>query len=506
MSLSSFFHRQADAPFFRHFPRYAGAAVASFGLLIVISWHAHWQSILQMLPDTAPMQYNTALCFILSGTGLLLLTTAHAKIAPWLGGAVAVFTLLTLLEYLTDWDLHIDQFFFRSYLNVAVTYLGRMSPLAAVCFLLTGTGIVLVEIRKQWRYRLAVTGIFASMVGSIALVALLGFIFGVEAATGWGAYSRIAINTSVAFLVLSLGLLIWLWQAARRENLNFLRLLPVTASVTLMTMIAFVSAVNLLELKKATFWRKHTVQVILNAQLFEENLIDLQRGMRGYVTLGDTNALAAYRQSLSLEPLQFNQLAELTSDNPVQWRRLKDLSVAMSDMVFYDERTIALYKEQGFAGVSKTETNGESRKVFGNARDNIKAFSQEEQSLLATRDALEQKDSNDVESLLIFGSVFAVMLLVAATTMTAHEIDKRRRFQTEREKIIEELQLALADVKTLSGLIPMCGWCKSVRTDKGFWQTVEHYVGAHSDATFSHGICPKCEEKFRADIVKANAR
>jgi hypothetical protein len=167
---------------------------------------------------------------------------------------------------------------------------------------------------------------------------------------------------------------------------------------------------------------------------------------------------------------------------------------------------IALYNQQGFAAVSKTETNGESRRVFGNARTNIKAFSEDEQSLLADRDTLERKESHDVESLLIFGSLLAVVLLVIASTMTAREIDKRQRIQMEREKIIDELQTALAEVKTLSGMIPMCGWCKNVRTDKGFWLTVEHYVGEHTDATFSHGMCPNCSEKFKADVLKANAR
>ena len=303
MSPSSFFKRSEDASWLRHFPRWAGAAVASFGVLVIISWHAHWLPILQMLPNTAPMKYNTALCFVLLGAGLFFLTTARAKIAPWLGGAAAFFASMTLLEYLAGRDFHIDQFFFASYLNVAASYPGRMSPLAAASFLFMGAGILLVGAGERSRYRLAVAGMLACMVCSIALVALLGFIFGIAAATGWGAYARIALNTSVLFLVLSLGLLVWLWPMARREKLNFLRLLPVAGAVTLIAMIAFVSAVNMIELKKATFWREHTVQVILTAHLFEENLIDLQRGTRGYITLGDTNALAAYAQSLELNPV-----------------------------------------------------------------------------------------------------------------------------------------------------------------------------------------------------------
>jgi len=157
----SFFERNAAAPLFRHFPRYAGVAVASFGVLIIISWHAHWQSILQAIPNTAPMQYNTAVCFILLGTALFLLTTAHAATAPWPGGTAVFFTLLTLLEYLTGWDFRIDHLFFKPYLQVATMYPGRMSPLAAACFSFIGTGIILVGANKQWRHRLTLAGMLA---------------------------------------------------------------------------------------------------------------------------------------------------------------------------------------------------------------------------------------------------------------------------------------------------------------------------------------------------------
>jgi PAS domain-containing protein len=307
---------------------------------------------------------------------------------------------------------------------------------------------------------------------------------------------------------------------------------------------------------------------------------------------------------------------------------------------------IALYNRQGFTAVSKTDANGESRMVFGNARDILKALSQEEQRLLEVRDASEQADSRNAERLLVFGSVLAAMLLVIASYMATREMKQRRqaelalreitrlqnaifssanyaiisvavdglvktfnpaaermlgysaaevvgkatgmlwrdpqevaaqaeklsrelgrpikpdvqallarassdkaeefevtyirkdgscfpvlvslttltdetgavagylgivaditerkKYELEREKLIAELQGALAEVKTLSGMIPICSWCKSIRSDKGYWQTVEQYVGTHTDATFSHGMCPSCAEKFKADILKTN--
>jgi CHASE3 domain sensor protein len=505
MPQKSFIKKCAESPLFRQFPRIVGAAVALLGLLVIASWYAHWRPVLQMLPDTAPMQYNTALCFVLSGAGLFLLTTSRTGIAPWPCGAAALIALLTLLEYLTGRDFIIDEFFLKPYFEVATTYPGRMSPLSAACFIFISAGIALANAKRLRPQRLAGTGLLACIVAVIACVALFGYAFGIEAAYGWGAYSRMAVNTALTFLLLGGGLLVWSWQAALAENFNFLRWLPVTGAVTLMAMIGFVSAVNMEELKSATFWRKHTFQVILNAQAFEDNLIDIQRGARGYVTLGDTNALASYQSSAKLEPQQFDQLVELTSDNPSQQRRLKELKAAMDDVFSYDERVIAIYKQQGFAGVSKSDATGESRRVFGNARDIVKIFSLEEQRLLDVRDATEQADSDNAARLLVFGSGLAALLLLIANYMAGRELRQRRRVEIEREKLIGELQLSLAEVKTLSGMIPICGWCKSVRADEGYWQTVEQYVRAHSEATFSHGMCPDCAEKFKADILKSNS-
>ena len=59
---------------------------------------------------------------------------------------------------------------------------------------------------------------------------------------------------------------------------------------------------------------------------------------------------------------------------------------------------------------------------------------------------------------------------------------------------VRELEAALADVKHLSGLLPICAYCKKIRNDQNYWQQVESYVSEHSEAQFSHGICPDCYE------------
>jgi hypothetical protein len=73
--------------------------------------------------------------------------------------------------------------------------------------------------------------------------------------------------------------------------------------------------------------------------------------------------------------------------------------------------------------------------------------------------------------------------------------------ETERDLLIHELQTALGEVQTLSGLVPICSHCKKIRDDSGYWTQVELYIRKHSQAEFSHGICPDCLKELYPEIA-----
>jgi len=88
-------------------------------------------------------------------------------------------------------------------------------------------------------------------------------------------------------------------------------------------------------------------------------------------------------------------------------------------------------------------------------------------------------------------------------------VENRRRIEAERERLIEELRKTLGEVKTLRGFLPICSSCKKIRSDQGSWQQVESYIRDHSDAEFSHGICPECAQALypeQWDKIKDKAR
>ncbi len=85
---------------------------------------------------------------------------------------------------------------------------------------------------------------------------------------------------------------------------------------------------------------------------------------------------------------------------------------------------------------------------------------------------------------------------------SGHDITELRQSVVEREIIITELQDALAQVKRLSGMLPICSHCHKIRDDEGYWNQVADYITLHSEAVFSHGICPDCARKVYPDYFK----
>jgi sensor histidine kinase regulating citrate/malate metabolism len=104
-------------------------------------------------------------------------------------------------------------------------------------------------------------------------------------------------------------------------------------------------------------------------------------------------------------------------------------------------------------------------------------------------------------SVLVF--LIALGLLIASMVILFIEkkiIYKRKLMEKEREKLIADLQDAIAKVNTLKGLLPICANCKKIRDDKGRWEQIESYIREHSEAELTHSICPECAKKLYPDL------
>lgn len=90
---------------------------------------------------------------------------------------------------------------------------------------------------------------------------------------------------------------------------------------------------------------------------------------------------------------------------------------------------------------------------------------------------------------------------LTATIVILRDITTRKATERELRRTVSDLGTALSEVKRLTGLLPICASCKKVRDDKGYWQQVEKYVSDHTDATFSHGMCPDCIKVYYPGVA-----
>jgi len=111
-----------------------------------------------------------------------------------------------------------------------------------------------------------------------------------------------------------------------------------------------------------------------------------------------------------------------------------------------------------------------------------------------------KKDKGEMVGLVYTSPIMDAGEVIGAR-LNVTDITERKKAEEERNKLILELQETLSEIKTLKGIIPICASCKRIRDDKGYWNQVEAYIRDHSEADFSHSICPDCMKKLYPDLI-----
>lgn len=134
-----------------------------------------------------------------------------------------------------------------------------------------------------------------------------------------------------------------------------------------------------------------------------------------------------------------------------------------------------------------------------NHEDRIKAKKNFDRALSGESFTLEEEYGNiEIERRYYedkYNPIFDKTNRIVGLTLLLTDITERKKLEQEREDLIKKLEESLREIKTLSGMLPICASCKKIRDDKGYWNSVEDYIRQHSDANFTHGICPECYEK-----------
>lgn len=212
--------------------RLSALAVVTLGATVIFGWHTGNVSLIQILPHFVPMQYNTALCFVLCGAAFLLCIKKKTVASRALSLLVMVTGGLTQIEYLSGVDLGIDQLLMRHYITVQSPNPGRMAPNTALCFILASGTLLLATRPMADKTSSLPAGILGSSMLGLATIAFFGYVFDIQPAYAWGKFTRMALHTSLGFIVLACGLIAHELSTVRDWNRHWW---PVSVSIAFIT-------------------------------------------------------------------------------------------------------------------------------------------------------------------------------------------------------------------------------------------------------------------------------
>ncbi|HVY64234.1 MAG TPA: diguanylate cyclase [Gammaproteobacteria bacterium] len=218
----------------------SAGAVTLLGSAIMLAWHARFDRLVQLRPNFPPMQYNTALCLLLCGAGVLCLRLRRGlALVP--AFAVIGIAGASLLEYVLRMNLGIDELLMQAHINVVAQYAGRMSPQAAGGLLLAGAALAMLALPRTGRHRTLIVEVLGSLAGALGLAAVVAYASGIEQTYGWMQAKFMALHTGLALVALGYALLqsAWWLEAAQDSRRSRLLAVPVGIGAVAVTLALF---------------------------------------------------------------------------------------------------------------------------------------------------------------------------------------------------------------------------------------------------------------------------
>ena len=200
----------------------------------IVCWHTNNIRFIQVAPSFVPMQYNSALLFVLSGTALLSLLHGHRHIVITCAVITGCIAILTLMETVLGKNFGIDELFAKGYVTDKFSNAGRMAPNTAICFILTVIAVVVGQIPSN-KERPILLSVVGSMILAVAIATLLAYLAHIENVYGWGGViTPMAVHTAFGFLALGIGLVLFPWPGGNPY-------IPLVVTVILGVTISFFS-------------------------------------------------------------------------------------------------------------------------------------------------------------------------------------------------------------------------------------------------------------------------
>lgn len=527
--------------------------VVVIGLCVIVGWHLHLQSLVQIIPGTIPMQYNTALCFItlaLSAMGIIS-ERIPRPVCVITSSLVSLVGLLVVFQYLTGVSIGIDTLFFYPWNQTLSADPGRMALTTAFCFFISGISLSLLILNPRTLIVFVLAHTFPL---SLGLTSLIGYLFGITYVLPFHLGTQMAIHTAAAFTIYGITMILYIWQfipqtqdklpkwapsiaiimipvffvslnssffrasfsgrlsqlflavaGAALFALMFHKLLQtriiykglILISIPLIFVLGFVLLVNQQkrENEKVNALLLHSKEVIAHAHTLTQKLVEAESNIRGYVISNNVEYRDAFELLVQQIPLEIKTLQDLVRDNPEQLARAEDLGAKAMERIAILENTKKLVDTNNQAELSELTKRGVGRVSMNKFHFKKDEFLHEEKILDEIRQQEVESSWQQFDWLLASGASADLLLALTLAFLFTRGIGWRIRILTENAK-------ALTDGEELAE--PLAGNDEIAKLDLVFHQMADALIKAQTELESKVEERTKELSKVTEEIKKIN--
>lgn len=479
--------------------------VACVGLGAIVGWHLQIPLLVQLIPGTIPMQYNTALCFLVLGVSGWTLTLRRGQgLLTALGGAfVALLGVLNIFQYASGISLGIDTALFRPWDVTQTVHPGQMALTTAISFAASGGSLALFALRPKAINLFAIAQAVPLVLG---LTSLFGYLTGITNLSILSLGIQMAVTTALAFTLYSGAMLGHAWRCSPRAEGEFPPWYPAMTvlvvpfffvgfgvsshsdsasdrfvhllislagavllglaihrlagwriarkglfiiSVPLVFMLAFLVLVLHVrrESEQAQAASVRSKEVILQTEVAVRSLDAAESAIRGYVITNDPAFAEPYHQAVAALPEIFSRIRLLVQDDAGQSARAARIEERAS------EKLAGLSAQEQLVGVGGSQQavewvkGGQGLRAMEDFRTEVAAFRMEEERLDTMRREAVERSWKQFDWLLISGASVAVLLAVTLALLFSRGISRRLRTLTENTRRLAEGQQLIEPLK-----------------------------------------------------------
>ena len=409
-------------------PYTAGAVTLIAGILVLIGWQFEIEILKSPLSNIVSMKANTAAAFLLAGLALIFLQRpgkATNILVRFCGSVIALIGLIFLAQHILGWDFGIDQILFREPEGtIGTLHPGLMAPSTALNFLLIGFTFLTITHQKKRSYFLIEFPPVFSL--SVSVIGFVGYVTQLEELAGPAAYTKMAIHTTVIFIILCIGILFTAYRRQRApvtiEQKIFAGL---TAAATLIISIAFLSVSGITSLVQASNWIEHTQQVKNRLELVLSHVLEVQSADRGFIITGNDQYLISREKAVSELPALLHNIRFQTIDNPVRQRSFVPLERLIKKRLAFSDSVISTHRMKGEREARLLIASNDGNTLTDSIRTLIAQMNAEGDRLIQTKNEDEAYQANRNQFVIYLNLAVQVLLLwviffIVNRDMTAH--------------------------------------------------------------------------------------